>query len=539
MQASTERLDHLGLVSGVIKDLGLVELIDERIGTDPRETISTGESVAGMILNGLGFSSKPLSLTPRFFQTKAVSSLFREDVKAEDFNANKLSRSLDKVHQYGVETLFSELSAKACAKEGVQTDIRSLDTTSISLTGEYDVDADEHTIKIKHGHSKDHRPDLKQVVHELMVSQDGGVPLMMQSWDGNSSDNTIFRERTKFLVEALKGADWKGCLVADSKLYHAKNAEHLKLLTFITRIPGSIQEEQNTIKAALKQDVWIVLDESNKYYTQKLIHNDMEQRWIVVHSTSAASRALKRVNKLVQKEAEKIVKFQKQMKDSQFECETDAREIFAIWSKGIVYHIIHDIQITKKARFLGKGRRKKDAEPDQYTIDFEFSTTLDEEKKAAVISQGSCYVVGTNADETLADIDVVKTYKKQNSSIENMGFRFIKDPIFFVSSLFVKKPSRIEALLFVMTLSLLVYSIAQRKLRQMLKANDETIPNQINQPTKTPTLRWVFQLLEGIDIIRITIDGRVKKIISGLNAVSKKILSFFGATVCSIYELST
>jgi len=156
-----------------------------------------------------------------------------------------------------------------------------------------------------------------------------------------------------------------------------------------------------------------------------------------------------------------------------------------------------------------------------------------------VISQGSCYVVGTNADEALADVDVVKTYKKQNSSIENMGFRFIKDPIFFVSSLFVKKPSRIEALLFVMTLSLLVYSIAQRKLRQMLEANDETIPNQINQPTKTPTLRWVFQLLEGIDIIRITIDGRVKKIISGLNAVSKKILSFFGETVCSIYELST
>lgn len=421
----------------------------------------------------------------------------------------------------------------------MQTDIRSLDTTSISLTGEYNVDADEHTIEIKHGHSKDHRPDLKQVVHELMVSQDGGLPLMMQSWDGNSSDNTIFRERTKFLVEALKDVDWKGYLVADSKLYHAKNAEYLKLLTFITRIPGSIKEEQNTIKEALKQNAWIVLDESNKYYTQKLIHNDMEQRWIVVHSTSAASRALKRVNKLVQKEAETIVKFQKQMRNSQFECETDAREVFAIWSKGIVYHIIHDIQITKKARFSGKGRRKKDAEPDRYTIDLEFSTTLNEEKKVEVISQGSCYVVGTNADEALADVDVVKTYKKQNSSIENMGFRFIKDPIFFVSSLFVKKPSRIEALLFVMTLSLLVYSIAQRKLRQMLEANDETIPNQINQPTKTPTLRWVFQLLEGVDIIRITIDGRVKKIISGLNAVSKKILSFFGETVCSIYELST
>ena len=228
MQASTERLDHLGLIAGTIKELGLVELIDERIGTDPRENITTGESIAGMIINGLGFSSKPLSLTPRFFQNKAISSLFRENVIAEDFNANKLSRSLDKVHKYGVEKLFAELSAKACAKEGVRTDVRSLDTTSISLNGEYDVDADEHTIEIKHGHSKDHRADLKQLVHEVVASQDGGVPLMMKSWDGNASDNTIFRERTQFLVEALQGADWSGYLVADSKLYHSKNAEHLQ-----------------------------------------------------------------------------------------------------------------------------------------------------------------------------------------------------------------------------------------------------------------------------------------------------------------------
>lgn len=78
-----------------------------------------------------------------------------------------------------------------------------------------------------------------------------------------------------------------------------------------------------------------------------------------------------------------------------------------------------------------------------------------------------------------------------------------------------------------MTLSLLVYSIAQRKLRQALQAQIKVIPNQINKPTQTPTLRWVFQLLEGIDIIRITIEGKVQKI-----------LVFFGSTVCPIYELS-
>jgi len=61
-----ERLDHLGIISGVIKDLGLIERIDARIDPDANEEISTGEAVAGMLLNGLGFTQRPLSLTPQF-----------------------------------------------------------------------------------------------------------------------------------------------------------------------------------------------------------------------------------------------------------------------------------------------------------------------------------------------------------------------------------------------------------------------------------------------------------------------------------------
>ena len=49
-------------------------------------------------------------------------------------------------------------------------------------------DSDEHAIAMTYGYSKDHRPDLKQAVLELMVSQDGGVPLLSKSWDGNTSD---------------------------------------------------------------------------------------------------------------------------------------------------------------------------------------------------------------------------------------------------------------------------------------------------------------------------------------------------------------
>ena len=122
----------------------------------------------------------------------------------------------------------------------------------------------------------------------------------------------------------------------------------------------------------------------------------------------------------------------------------------------------------------------------------------------------ACFVLGSNIEaEQLSDAEVIAGYKAQAQA--EGGFRFLKDPLFFVSSLFVKKPSRIQGLLMVMTLALLVYSVAQRRLRQELARQNETIPNQINQPTNRPTLRWVFQVLEGIERVRVQVDGQVTR----------------------------
>jgi hypothetical protein len=116
--------------------------------------------------------------------------------------------------------------------------------------------------------------------------------------------------------------------------------------------------------------------------------------------------------------------------------------------------------------------------------------------------------------------------------------QFLQDPLFFVSSLFVKKPSRSQGLLMVMSLALLVYSVAQRRLRQQLAYLHETMPNQINQPTTSPTLRWVFPLLEGIHRVRVTVQGQVYDLIKGLNNVKIKVLRLFGEQVCCLYQLS-
>ena len=174
---TVERLDHVGLMAEVIKDLGLINMIDVRLVPDRQEEITPGEAVAGMILNGLGFANRPLSLTPQFFANKPLDLLFREGVGAEMFNRFKLGRTLDEVYAYGCDLLFSELALAVCAQEGIDLRFNHLDTTSVSLSGEYVPDSDERAITITHGYSKDHRPDLKQAVLELMVSHDGGSAL--------------------------------------------------------------------------------------------------------------------------------------------------------------------------------------------------------------------------------------------------------------------------------------------------------------------------------------------------------------------------
>jgi transposase len=151
--------------------------------------------------------------------------------------------------------------------------------------------------------------------------------------------------------------------------------------------------------------------------------------------------------------------------------------------------------------------------------------------------QSACFVLGTNIDVShLSDPEVIRAYKAQAQA--EGGFRFLKDPLFFVSSLFVKKPCRIQGLLMVMTFALLVYAVTQRRLRHQLAHQNETLPNQINQPTERPTLRWVFQLLEGIHRVRVTVQGTVHDLIEGLNKMQIKILRLFGEEVCRLYQIS-
>jgi len=425
-----------------------------------------------------------------------------------------------------------------CRQEAIDQRFNHLDTTSFSLTGDYVPESDQQAIAITHGYSKDHRPDLKQAVLELLVSQDGGVPLMSKTWDGNAADSQIFQDRTKALLSTFAQSPTPRYLIADSKLYSKDNAVQLKSLGFITRLPDTLTLVSQVIRQALREDTWQALDDTTRYHRLELCHYGMAQRWFVICSEAATQRAEQSVSKAQKHEFEAIEKQLFHLQARRFESQQSAQAALAALAESWRYHHVASTELIEHKRYAGKGRPSVKTPIKASTWQMQAEVRPDAEAIQQSKQRKGCFVLGTNIEaDDLRDEEVIAAYKAQ-SQVEG-GFRFLKDPLFFVSSLFVKKPTRIQGLLMVMTLALLVYSVAQRRLRQELVRHKESLPNQINQLTQRPTLRWVFQLLEGIHRVCVSVQGQIHDLIEGLNEVQIKILRLFGQEVCQIYQISS
>jgi transposase len=132
--------------------------------------------------------------------------------------------------------------------------------------------------------------------------------------------------------------------------------------------------------------------------------------------------------------------------------------------------------------------------------------------------------------EKLPTQELLTIYRDQNLSVER-GFRFLKDSLFFASRFFLKKPSRIMALLMIMGLSLLIYALAEHELREQLKGQDQFIPNQKGKSTQHPTMRRVFQMFEGIHIPLIESGEMRKRMVLNVQEVHRQIAGLLGEPI--------
>jgi transposase len=412
----------------------------------------------------LGFANRPLSLPPQFFANKPLDLWFREGVRAEMLNRFTLGRTLEEVYAYGCERLCSAFAMAVCVQEGIERRFPPRDTTRFALSGDDRPDSDEQAITSTHGSSQDHRPDFKQAVVALLVAQDGGVPLVSKSWDGHASDTQMFQERAAALMQTFTRSPTPCSRVADAKLSTEDNAPTLSQLGCITRSPGTLKLVSQVIRPALQWDMWQRLDDTTRSCGLALCHYGMAQRGLGVSSPAALERANTSVDQACQRASATIQKPLFPLQATRFATPEAAQSALDTLATSWRYHQGAPSSLLEHQRYAGKGRPAPTTPIQSLAWQMEAQSRPEQERMRERKQQGACLIIGTHmASRQWSAPEVMHAYKAQSRA--EGGCRLLTDPLFFVSSLFVKKPSRMQGLLMVMPLAWLVYAVTHRRLR--------------------------------------------------------------------------
>ncbi len=541
-----ERLDHLGIVAGVCEEIGLAGYLDARAGATEQQ-VSVGTATVAMILNGLGFSNRRLYLVSQFFATKPVEHLLGPGISADLVHDDCLGRTLDWLYAHDPTTLFAGIARQARQRFGVGARQIHVDTTSFSVSGAYASEAaaeneeneeeDAQVVAVTYGYSRDHRDDLKQWMLALATTRQGDIPLYLQALDGNASDKVTLVAAVEALGEQLRGEEAEGAapiFVADSGMYSVENLARLGEVRWISRVPETSTEAKQAIRQADEQD-W---QKEGALSWAAVASAPSGQRWVIVRTTQGEERARAT---LVRKAEQTRVQWAKALWHlgvQRFACEPDAQAALAqhLTKRPEWLHVV--AQVVAHPTHSRPGRPRKDAVPEGAVWQVEASVTLEAEALERAARRQACFLVATNVLDPalLPDQELIQTYKEQGS-VER-GFAFLKDPLFLASSVFVKKPERIVALSLVMVLCLLVYRLAEHRLREQLAATGQTVPNQVSKPTARPTLRWMFQVFEGISLVTLPQPlGPPQLEIAGLEPLHEQVLALLGPTYTKFYKL--
>jgi transposase len=539
MEYRSKVIDHLGIVAGVCKEIHLAEEINRIVGVNDQQKVTTGDAVLAMVINALGFTSKPLYLFPGFMHNKPVELLVREDLKPEDFNDDTLGRALDRLYQNNPTQIFMHIALRVAKLVGVERKFLHLDTTTMSVHGEYESEDEMVPITITYGHpTRNGRSDLKQFIISLITLSQSDLPLWLDVLSGNASDKKHFPEVIKkFSKELAAGSGEEIHYVADAALYSEENVKEVSpLVKWISRVPENISEAKKLIQEADAEKKMTKSSlEGYRHQEHRSTYGGVEQKWLVVFSEKGYNREVKTLEKSIQSERKKIEKELWHLGNREFNRPEDALSAAQETAQGWKYHKLSGpANVTEVNKTGRRGRPAKNTQPPRKVYRVEAAFERDEERVDSEKRRRGKFIVATN-DPNLDSDTLLEEYKGQQS-VER-GFRFLKDPLFFTSSVFLKKPQRIVSLVMIMTLSLLVYSVAQYKLRRVLEERGESVPDQKGKPTKRPTMRWVFQVFEGIHLLLEMRDDGEERIIGVLNLgeVHRKILALLGNTYEKIY----
>lgn len=406
-------------------------------------------------------------------------------------NDDRYARVLDTIHAAGPEQLFGAVSLEILTRFALPTRILHADTTSKSFEGEFDTQKEEDEVRLAFGHSKDHRPDLLQLIFGLVCAD--GVPVAGQVRSGNMSDKIW----NKTLIPTIRKAAARTDVLSQPVLYVADSAlvteDNIRLLDqeridFVSRIPETYLLTGQLKAEALKypEEVWgrnFSFQDQPKAASYQVMGFEREfvgqkRRFVVVRSEAARSSARKSVNREVERRMEALVRPTEALRGMVFACEADAQAGLAEFLKTkkvplitIRGEVVSEVWFASRTK---RGRPPKDEAPRssmKWRVRIEVS--VDEASVAERIRYDSLFVlVAGLRDVTISDEDILGRYKGQ-SGVERM-WKFMKDPQ-ILGAFCLKTPERIQALAYILLIAAQVATVIERELR-MAVSDPESEP---------------------------------------------------------------
>ena len=245
---------HLPLVRDTIDRLGIYDVIDSLLPRDPRSEVSDADCVTVMIMNIL-MGRIALYRMDNWLDQVDTDILLWEGCPRESFGDVRLATALDHLFDQGTdEVLSAVVHSYLHSDEAPSVYTVHEDTTSLSLYGNYDVIPDMGAPTVTYGYSKDHRPDLKQVIFGMTLHGAVGMPMVASMLDGNTSDHDANRRQIAQLASMVRPDD-EVTFVADCKLVDKHTIGQLldEEFHFISLLPNTFAQRKNLIDTAHEQ----------------------------------------------------------------------------------------------------------------------------------------------------------------------------------------------------------------------------------------------------------------------------------------------
>jgi transposase len=494
-------LGSLPVVAAFASRLRIRDVVDGLCPVDDRSELTHGQVIEALVANRLT-SPEPLVRVPDWAVGYAVEEVF--GLRPEQLNDDRVGRALDAIAPR-VDSIAGSVGAAAIEVFGIDVSRMHWDMTSISLHGVYE-QADEDYAAPKFGHSKDRRADLKQVQAGIAVTADGGVPVFHRAYDGGAGEVAQVVPMMKALQQIATSR--RLLIVGDSKLVSYDNLTkmHADEVTFVapaskvyvsaqslagldldraTRVDYVAARDQG--KDPGKRGTWHVHEDTMTLAGPRKTDPVLTLRRVFVHSSARAGAA-------VTARAQKLER---------------ARDDLARLTRGLgSRHYPDTAAVEARLAVIGRTRRVAgylqtttgtDAETGKPTLDWSFDQAVIDAEAAT----DGWYALLTNLDPADADATQVLLHYKGQEAVERRYSAF-KGPL-AVAAIYLKNNRRITAMITVVCLALLIFSLIERQVRGALHAQDRTtVAGLYAGRPAVPTTRLIFQALTGLRLIPAT-----------------------------------